>query len=203
MQKYFSLEGGIYRVLTVMFDLIVLNVWMIVTSLPLVTIGASISAAYVVAFKLVNGETVSVRADYLAAFRGKAKISSLVFLGNLLVMTGMAVIIKSVGIELVVFPLLVVFAVLLLLTEILYPLISVSDLSLKDLYRQSFGITLQYLVYLVACFMLTLIAMLWPIFLVKLSFVWLALGGSLSIYLKSKLLNNVLIKLNFIQVEED
>lgn len=203
MQKYFSLEGGIYRVLTVMFDLIVLNVWMIVTSLPLVTIGASISAAYVVAFKLVNGETVSVRADYLAAFRGKAKISSLVFLGNLLVMTGMAMIIKSVGIGLVVFPLLVVFAVLLLLTEILYPLISVSDLSLKDLYRQSFGITLQYLVYLVACFMLTLIAVLWPIFLVKLSFVWLALGGSLSIYLKSKLLNNVLIKLNFIQVEED
>lgn len=203
MQKYFSLDGGIYRVLSIMFDLIVLNMWMIVTSIPLITIGASVSAAYVVAFKLANGEQVAIRKTYLKAFKEKAQRSSGVYLANVVMLAGLAVIIKLVGIELIVFPLLIVVALVLLINEIIYPLISVTELSWKELYRQSLGITLQYLVYLVACFMVTLVLILWPIFLINLSFIWLVLGGGLTIYLKSKLLNNLLIKLNFIQVEDN
>lgn len=201
MQKYFSLEGGIYRGLSLMFDLIWLNLLLILTSLPVVTIGASLSAAYDVCFRLVKGEALEIRQAYLKAFKAKAKTSSIVFLGNALVFILLAVAIKLIGVELIVFPLLVILAVLLLLNEILYPLISLTEFSFKELYRQSFGITLQYLVYLVACFMLSLIGLVWPVFLIKLSFIWLALGGAVTIYLKSKLLTNLLIKLNFIQEE--
>lgn len=200
MQKYFSLEGGIYRGLSLMGDLITLNLLLIVTSLPILTMGASLSAAYGICFKLIKGERVEIRQSYLTAFKETFQLSTRIFLTHLGVMGFLAVAIKLIGVEWIVFPLLVVLAMWLLLNEMLYPLLSLRHFSYKELYRQSFGITLKYLVPLVASFMLTLIGLLWPVFLIKLSFIWLALGGALIIYLKSKLLTHVLTKL---KIEEN
>lgn len=203
MQKYIGLDSGLYRTLSLVFDLIILNFWFVLTSLPIVTLGASISATYSVAIKLVNNEAVSIKGDYLEAFKRNFKKSTVVFLSNSLIMLVIGAVIIGVNLELAKLPLLVVVAVLLLLSEIVYPLITLYDGTLQEVYHLSIGITLQYLIYLVVSFILTLGFLAFPIYFIKLSFLWLMLGGGLLIYLKAKVINPLLIKLNLIQVEEN
>lgn len=198
MQKLFSLEGGVYHTLSLIKNLIVLNLLMIMTSLPIITIGASLSATFYVSSKLVNGEEIRLFETYVKIFKNKFKISLIIFMINGLLGFSLIMLIKAIGIELLSFPLLVLFASFLLINEAIYPLLSLNKGSIKLLYKESIGLTLQYLVYFVACFIITIIWGLFPIYFIKLSFIWLALGGSLSVYLKAKLLNRIFIKSNYI-----
>ena len=50
----FRVDGPIYRFLSRFVDVLVLNFWLLVCSIPIVTVGASITAAFSVTMKMVN-----------------------------------------------------------------------------------------------------------------------------------------------------
>ncbi|WP_420319554.1 YesL family protein [Extibacter muris] len=70
----------IIRILTRIFDLIVLNILWLVCSVPIVTIGASTTALYSVMLKVVAGEEGYIMKDFLKAFRVSFRQSTAVWL---------------------------------------------------------------------------------------------------------------------------
>lgn len=69
MNALFSPDSELMRGLTKLADIMILNFLFIATSLPVVTLGASLTALNFTAMRIGTGECVSVSADYFRSFR--------------------------------------------------------------------------------------------------------------------------------------
>ena len=61
-------------------DLFVLNVYFFVTCLPIITIGASLTALYTVTNKLVRNEEGAIRTEYFKSFKSNFKQATIIWL---------------------------------------------------------------------------------------------------------------------------
>lgn len=91
-----AIDGIIYRYMLKLYDLIVLNILFVVTSLPLITIGASITALYDVTLSMQSGHTKQIYSSYLDSFQKNIKQATQVWVGFLLLIAT-AVILISIG----------------------------------------------------------------------------------------------------------
>lgn len=73
MRKIFDMDNPLMRALSTAADLIELNFFALLCSLPLVTLGAAWAALSDVSLKLVRAEEGSVARDYFRAFRANIK----------------------------------------------------------------------------------------------------------------------------------
>src|SRR4051794_2377606 len=62
-------DSALIRFLTRLGDLMILNVLFVATSLPVVTLGAALTALSGTAMRIARGESESVTGDYLRALR--------------------------------------------------------------------------------------------------------------------------------------
>ena len=81
--RIFSLNSPLMQKLSLLYDLIILNLLTIFCSLPVVTMGAAISALYDGVWRLRNHEGTLLR-NYFQAFRSNFKQATLLFLPLLL-----------------------------------------------------------------------------------------------------------------------
>lgn len=79
MERFFDQDGWLYRCLNRLWDLIVLNILFILTSLPVITIGASVSAMYTVTVKGVRKEDSYIVRSYLTAFKENFKQATILW----------------------------------------------------------------------------------------------------------------------------
>lgn len=86
LDTIFGADSPLMRVLSRAADVIVLNLLFVVTSLPIITLGGSLTALHSTAMKLVRGRCESVTGDYLRAFRENVRHGSQL----LLVLVGLA-----------------------------------------------------------------------------------------------------------------
>lgn len=86
MSKFFRMDSPLMRFLTKIADLMVLNILFCVTSIPLITIGASWTALYSVTLKMVRDEEGSVSRSYFRSFRQNFRQATLLWLGVLVVL---------------------------------------------------------------------------------------------------------------------
>lgn len=86
MSKLFRMDSPLMRFLTKIADLMVLNILFCVTSIPLITIGASWTALYSVTLKMVRDEEGSVSRSYFRLFRQNFRQATLLWLGVLVVL---------------------------------------------------------------------------------------------------------------------
>lgn len=70
---FFSTESPVYKFITRLWDVIVLNFMWVLFSLPIVTIGASTIAAYSVALKMVDDEEGYIARPFIKAFKENIK----------------------------------------------------------------------------------------------------------------------------------
>ena len=80
------MDSPLMRFLTKIADLMVLNILFCVTSIPLITIGASWTALYSVTLKMVRDEEGSVSRSYFRSFRQNFRQATLLWLGVLVVL---------------------------------------------------------------------------------------------------------------------
>lgn len=78
MDTLFSPDSALMRGLTRVADAMILNVLFIVTSLPLVTLGASLTALNFTAMRIATGKCNSVSGDYFRSFRGNFRQATVV-----------------------------------------------------------------------------------------------------------------------------
>ena len=69
LDTIFSADSALMRALGKAADVIVLNLLFVATSVPIVTLGASLPALHRTAMRIVRGRSDSVTGDYLRAFR--------------------------------------------------------------------------------------------------------------------------------------
>lgn len=86
MSKLFRMDSPLMRFLTKIADLMVLNILFCVTSIPIITIGASWTALYSVTLKMVRDEEGSVSRSYFRSFRQNFRQATLLWLGVLVVL---------------------------------------------------------------------------------------------------------------------
>lgn len=69
MGKLFDLESPLMRFLNKMTDLLVLNLLVIICSIPVITLGASLTAMHFVLLRMVRGEEGYVTKDFFRSFK--------------------------------------------------------------------------------------------------------------------------------------
>lgn len=71
--KFFSVDGGLYKFMQGLLDVIKINLLWILCSVPVVTIGAATIAAFDVTLKMVDNEEGYVARQFLKAFKNNLK----------------------------------------------------------------------------------------------------------------------------------
>jgi uncharacterized membrane protein YesL len=79
VSSIFAADSALSRFLSRVGDLMILNVLFIVTSLPIFTIGASLTALNFVAMRFPKDQSDSVPRDYLRSFKQNFRQATLVF----------------------------------------------------------------------------------------------------------------------------
>lgn len=69
MKHIFSLDGKLFLFLNRLADLLLLNILWLITSIPLLTIGASTTALYYVTLKCVRNEENYIVRSFFRSFR--------------------------------------------------------------------------------------------------------------------------------------
>lgn len=85
MGKLFNLDSPFMRLLTKMADLMIVNFLTMLCCIPVVTIGAAMSAAHYVLLKMKRDEEGYITRDYFRAFKENFKQATIIWLIALLV----------------------------------------------------------------------------------------------------------------------
>ncbi|MFT8322010.1 MAG: YesL family protein, partial [Bacillus sp. (in: firmicutes)] len=80
MSPLLSLNNPVIRILSRIVDLILLNCLFILFSLPIITIGASVTALYSVTIKITKSEDSHIWKNFITSFRKNFKQSTIIWL---------------------------------------------------------------------------------------------------------------------------
>ena len=86
MNRLFHLDNPVLQFFSKVFDLILLNILFIFTCIPILTIGASLTALYSMTLKMVRNQESYIIKGYFKAFASNLKQSTIVWLICLVVM---------------------------------------------------------------------------------------------------------------------
>ncbi len=143
MGGFFSYDSPLMNFLSKMADLIILNILAVICSIPIFTIGASVTAMHYVALKIVRNEEYYVTKYFFKSFKEnfkQATIIWLIMLVMLLVLAGEFIVLWFSGME---FPrwlqitMLVILLVILFVTMHVFPLLSRFENPIMVTYKNS------------------------------------------------------------------
>lgn len=80
MSNFFNLDNPFFRFMGHVADLIILNCLCLICCIPIVTIGASVTAAYYVALKKVRGEESYIVRSFFQSFKQNFKQATVIWL---------------------------------------------------------------------------------------------------------------------------
>lgn len=199
MDRFFGLDSPVMRALSLVADLVILNLLWLICCIPVVTIGASTTAMYAVALKLAAGQDGYVLRRFFRAFKQNFKQATVIHL-----ITGVLILILFAdytfylkGFQ-VPKPLLVlVFATGILLAAFLswvYPVLSRFDNSVKNTCKNAGLMAVAHLPFTLLILALNLVCPLlfglYTALFFKWLIVWILCGGSVIAYLNSFALNH-------------
>ncbi len=78
--KIFSIDNPIFKTISRIGDIFMLSFFWFVTSIPIFTIGASTTAAYDCAFKIIRARDTNVAKDFFRSFKSNFRQSTIIFL---------------------------------------------------------------------------------------------------------------------------
>lgn len=196
MQRLLSTEGKVYSVMMTFYQLIVLNLLFLISCLPIVTIGAALTALFSVTLKLTEHEEENLVRLYWKRFKSDFGQSTKIWLGyvGLFLVIGLtqAVWLPFVRSNQLVFVVLMLFAAIGSLASLyVFPLLAKFDNSCLGILKNALLLGLKHLPYSMLMFFLIVLMLAVPIFLPKVLFVWLFVGAALTAYLCSMILKGI------------
>jgi len=145
LMKFFSTEGGIYKFMTRLWDMIKLNFLWLICSLPIVTIGASTIAAFTITLKMVEEKEGYVARAFFKAF--KANFKQGIVIGPITVIFAAALYLDfTLGKQYIGFVILGILSAFLFGIAIIYtyPLLARYENKLLKTIRNSMRIAMRY-----------------------------------------------------------
>lgn len=79
MDNLFSLDNKFFEVLGKIADIVILNLLCIISCLPIITIGVSITATYSVTMKMIKDEETYIVKDFIKRFKENFKASTIIW----------------------------------------------------------------------------------------------------------------------------
>jgi len=203
MDNLFRYDSKFWEILEEVTDIVILNFLFIICSIPIISIGASLSALYTVSLKKVNQEDISVSKEFIRSFRLNLKISTLAWLFILIVSSVLFLdfyisnlIYNEFIIIILKFTCTLVSILLLFNFTYLFPMISKFDNTLKNTIINSTIISVQHLPYTV---IMSILNLLWILFLLVncyqyILFFYIIIGFGITSYINSIFLNKIFSK---------
>lgn len=203
MQNLFSPDSVFMRVMSRIGDLLLLNLLFLLTCIPLITVGAAVTAMYSVTFRFDTDSEASVIRSYLRAFRADWKQSTVIWLVVLLCggssCFNMLLFSRLPGIFSFASVLFALLLVLVLLTAgFVFPLLSQFDNPVMVTLKNAFALSLGFLpraVLIAVVNLLPLIVFLADVYVFfQTAFIWAAIFFAAAAYLNTLLLKPVLAR---------
>ncbi len=86
MKGFFNMEGPVFAFLSRLADLFILNILFLICSLPVITIGASLTAMSYVTLKMKDGEEGYIWKSFFRSFRRNFRQATLIWAGMLVML---------------------------------------------------------------------------------------------------------------------
>lgn len=172
--QFLKIDGPVFRFLETITNLLILNLLFLVCSIPIVTIGPSLTATYYVALKMIRKEETGIAKDFFHSFRMNLKQGMILGVGALLLV---AVLLADMNIltylaaipEFISKVLLVVIGLMLLIVAMicvyLFAVLAQFENSLKELIKWSAILVLRHLPVTLLCLVVAALPILCMIFL--------------------------------------
>ncbi|MEG2935177.1 MAG: DUF624 domain-containing protein [Clostridium sp.] len=80
MKQFFSMDNKFFSIMTRIADLLILNFLFLICSIPIITIGASVTALYSVTLKMTTNDETYMFRSFMKAFKDNFKASTIVWL---------------------------------------------------------------------------------------------------------------------------
>ena len=152
--RLFRIDGPVYRFLETITNLLLLNLLFLVCSIPIVTIGPSLTATYYVTLKMIRNEETNIFKNFFQSFRTNFKQGMILGIGVLLLLAILLIDIRALTYLTTIpedFAKVLVFVVgflLLIVTAIavyLFAVLAQFDNKSKELIKWSAIIALRHL----------------------------------------------------------
>lgn len=205
MMEFLHPDSKFMEMLNKITDMMILNVLFILTSIPIFTLGASMTALYTVTLKLAEGEDVYLVREYFGGF--KENFRKATFLWIILLITGLIIaaetaLLIAVDFQLKNLLLMVQGGLLLfyLITFIItFPLVSVSDKGVVETLKAATGAPFQRFPEAMALMALHAVPVVltWFVFMVvpQVVMLWGFVGFAYIAYLSSYMMNRIFLKM--------
>lgn len=204
--KIFSYDGSFSRIMSRVFDLVLLHFLWVLTSIPIITIGASTTALFSIALKMEKNEESYIIKSYWKAFRENWKKSTILwiamagmFLWNIFILK---ICLESDQAFLKILALLQMsFLIILFLASMyVFPIQAVFENTMKNIWKNALICSLRYLPYTLGMAAVVILPILvtgyvQSLFAVMIAF-WMSCGSSLIAYGESIFLNKVFRKVS-------
>lgn len=202
MGGFFNPDSSFSRIMNRIFDLFVLNILWVICSIPIVTIGAATSALFECNLNLVNGDESSLITNFFKAFKSKFKRSTFLWLFilaissvlgfNLIFWLKSGMSISYIALPIIFFSILVV----LLITPYVFPILMKSQLSLKNMLKYCFFVSIGYLPNSILITTINILFFLGALTIPTITVLMLLIGFAINNYLICTVINKVFIKIN-------
>lgn len=203
MDNIFGYDNKFFEALGKITDIVILNFLFIVSCIPIITIGASLSAKYYVAMKMVKDEETYIVKEYVKRFKEDFRVSTIVWI--LIMVVGSVLAIDSYIYNMIssevtrkVFQFICTFICVILMFIITYafPLISKFENTVKNTFKNSILISIQSLPYTIIMVVVNLSPMI-IIFLFRnywgyVVFFYAVIGYGVMAYINSIFFNKIL-----------
>ncbi|MBR6615324.1 MAG: YesL family protein [Lachnospiraceae bacterium] len=201
MGNIFKLDSPVMRFLTLVTNLVCLNMLWLLCCLPVVTAGASTTAMYYLVFQYINKQDDAVIKPFFAAFKDNFRQVTPIWILNLLIGAALAaeVFYLSQGAE---GWLITIFAILAFIyigaSSYLYPIMARYDAPTRNSVMNCFALSLRHLpsTILVVCLNMAPVALyfLKTDLFWKTSILWLVGGFALIAYANGRILLSIFKK---------
>lgn len=200
MQALFSPDSKFMRAMSRIGDLLLLNFFFLITSIPIITIGASATALYTVCFRFGTDREEGLIRSYFRAFGDNFKQGSVLWLIVLLCGSTSAIntyafysMAGPIRYAFLLFALL--FVLVLLIAGCLFPLLSQFSNDNRSTFRNALILSLGYLPRSVLIAALNVFPFVWMLLdfytFLQAGFIWAALYFSTAAYANTLLLKKV------------
>lgn len=144
--KFFSVDSGLYKFISRLWDVIKLNLLWILCSLPIITIGVSTIAAYSVTLKIINDEEGYVGRSFFAAFKANFKQGMIIGPITVLFVVALYFYYKLGGLETYIFVMGFVAGFLFYIATVYtFPLLARYENGIIKTVKNSMKISLRYI----------------------------------------------------------
>ncbi len=167
MEKSSVYNNKFFEVIEKISDLIILNFLCVIFSIPIITIGASVTSLYYVSLKIVNDEEPYIVKTFIRSFKANIKISTIIW--SIFMLIGGVLLVdfyicnqiqEDMLMNISRFIFLVASIIYMFMISYVFPLISKFENSIKNTIINSILISIQNLPYTIIINIINLIPLI-------------------------------------------